>query len=110
MDAPATSPTWMGRAGLDDLRAVLDFERRWMGRDPHGAKANEIREHFGVTPALYFAALDRWTDTEAALRYAPDVVASRLRVREQRRRLRFPEPVAAPTGPALADPQQLTLL
>lgn len=66
----------------DDGRAMLDFERRMWLRP--GAKEQQIRVVFGVTPVVYFQRLRRLINTREALAYAPTVVNRLLRVMKSR--------------------------
>ncbi|HXF56894.1 MAG TPA: DUF3263 domain-containing protein [Actinomycetota bacterium] len=75
-----------------DLRwkDVLDFERevRASGR----AKELAVRERFGMSAARYHQLLNRLIDRPEALAYDPVLVQRLRRLREARRRARFPGP------------------
>lgn len=57
-------------------RELLAFERTWW-RHP-GAKEQEIRDRFGITPTRYYQRLNAVIDKPEALAHDP-VVVTRLR-------------------------------
>ena len=61
-------------------RAVLDFEREWVGRT--GRKQDAIQERFGISASRYYQLLTRIVDGPEARDYDPLLVK-----RLQRRRL-----------------------
>lgn len=68
----------------DHERAILDFEG-----GPHwtyqGAREDEIRRRFGLSPTRYHQQLNALLDRPEALAYAPTTVKRLLRLREARR-------------------------
>ncbi|MGO1380540.1 MAG: DUF3263 domain-containing protein [Corynebacterium sp.] len=60
-------------------REMLDFESLWW-RD-EGAKGEEIRRRFGVTPVRYYQQLNALISRPEALDVAPVVVRTLLRRR-----------------------------
>jgi hypothetical protein len=68
-------------AGLSERdREMLDFEALWW-RD-EGAKGEEIRRRFGVSPVRYYQQLNALISRPEALDVAPVVVGALLRRRE----------------------------
>jgi len=71
----------------DREREILDFEG-----GPHwvyaGAKEDEIRRRFDLSPTRYHQVLNALIDRPDALTYAPVTVKRLLRLRETRKRLR----------------------
>ncbi|GAA1506684.1 hypothetical protein BJ978_000013 [Agromyces terreus] len=68
---------------LDDFAArVLAFEAR--SSQQGGAKAEGIRDEFGISAARYYRILGELIDSPAALRHDPMLVKRLLRMREAR--------------------------
>jgi len=63
------------------VAVLLGFEARWPGHS--SAKENAILAELGISPAHYYARLDRAIDTGPAAEFDP-ILTHRLR--EQRRR------------------------
>lgn len=69
---------------LTDLeRDILAFERQWWKHQ--GAKDTAIREHFAMSPNVYFLALNGIIDKPAALAHDPMLVKRLTRLRQERR-------------------------
>ncbi|MBB3115485.1 DUF3263 domain-containing protein [Corynebacterium bovis] len=68
-----------GRLSERDLE-MLAFERRWWRR--RGARDEEIRRRFGVTPVRYFQQLNALIERPEALAEDPVLVRTLLRRRE----------------------------
>lgn len=71
----------------DRDRAILDFESGPHWRYP-GAKEDEIRRRFDVSPTRYQQILLTLIDRPEALAYAPTTVHRLRRLRDARRRRR----------------------
>jgi Protein of unknown function (DUF3263) len=69
-------------------REVLDFERTWW--QAGASKDAAIRERLGLSPTRYYQVLNRAIDLQAALEYDPMLVRRLRRLRDRRRRIRFP--------------------
>jgi len=73
-----------GPSGLSPRdAAILAFEARWW-RTP-GAKAQAIKDTFGLSTTRYHQALNRLLDSPAALAAEPVLVSRLRRIRESRR-------------------------
>lgn len=68
----------------DRERALLDFERAWIGR--RGGKQAAIATTFGFTPARYYQLIAGLIARDAAERHDPLLVRRLRRRREQRAR------------------------
>jgi hypothetical protein len=74
--------------GLTDReREILDLERTWWQET--GAKADMVRERFGLSSTRYYQLLNELLDAPAAMAYDPLTVRRLRRLRVQRRRARF---------------------
>lgn len=65
-------------------RAVLDFEREWVGRT--GRKQDAIQERFGISASRYYQLLTRIVDGPEARDYDPLLVKRLQRRRRERGR------------------------
>ncbi|MGO1267349.1 MAG: DUF3263 domain-containing protein, partial [Microbacterium gubbeenense] len=65
---------------------LLSFEARWPGNS--GAKEEAIRAELGITPAHYYARLDRAIDTAPAAEFDPILTRRLLEQRRRRNRRR----------------------
>ena len=91
-----------GHDGADERwREVLDFERAWW--QAGASKDAAIRERLGMAPTRYYQVLNRAIDLQAALEYVPMLVRRLRRLRDRRRRIRFPDRAPRP-GAGGADP------
>jgi len=91
-----------GHDGTDGRwREVLDFERAWW--QAGASKDAAIRERLGLSPTRYYQVLNRAIDLQAALEYDPMLVRRLRRLRDRRRRIRFPARTRRP-GAGGADP------
>jgi len=78
-----------GHDGADERwREVLDFERTWW--QAGAPKDAAIRERLEMSPTRYYQVLNRAIDLHAALEYDPMLVRRLRRLRDRRRRIRFP--------------------
>jgi len=97
-----SSSTGEGRAdAVERWREVLDFERAWW--QAGASKDAAIRERLGMAPTRYYQMLNRAIDLQAALEYDPMLVRRLRRLRDRRRRIRFPDR-APRRGAGGADP------
>lgn len=71
----------------DDERAILDFEagRHWIYP---GAKEDEIRRRFDISPTRYYQRLHALVGDDRALAYKPVLIKRLRRLEEARRRHR----------------------
>ena len=91
-----------GHDGAEERwREVLDFERTWWNAG--APKDAAIRERLGLSPTRYYQVLNRAIDLQAALEYDPMLVRRLRRLRDRRRRIRFPAR-ARNAGAGGADP------
>jgi hypothetical protein len=91
--ALAEQPAAGGFSGLDDWRAVLDFERDWSSTS--NAKGRAVRASFGVSLTRYHQALDRALELPEALEHEPMLVLRLRRLRQDRRARRTASRLAA---------------
>ena len=75
-------------------RDVLDFERAWW--QAGASKDAAIRERLGMSPTRYYQVLNRAIDLQASLEYDPMLVRRLRRLRDRRRRIRFPDRTERP--------------
>ncbi|HXY72426.1 MAG TPA: DUF3263 domain-containing protein [Actinomycetota bacterium] len=84
-----SSSTGEGHADAGERwREVLDFERTWWKAG--ASKDAAIRDRLGMAPTRYYQVLNRAIDLQAALEYDPMLVRRLRRLRDRRRRIRFP--------------------
>ncbi|WP_127794086.1 DUF3263 domain-containing protein [Agromyces sp. LHK192] len=74
-------PDGHGRLDARSVR-ILEFETRGFGHP--GAKAEAVRDEFGISAARYYRILDGLIDDPAALRHDPILVRRLQRMREGR--------------------------
>jgi hypothetical protein len=85
----SSSSAGEGHRGAEERwREVLDFERAWW--QAGASKDAAIRDRLGVSPTRYYQELNRAIDLQAALEYDPMLVRRLRRLRDRRRRIRFP--------------------
>jgi hypothetical protein len=80
-------------------RDVLEFERGWWLVAAGTTKQAAIRERLSMSPARFYAMLDRLADSPAAAHHDPLVVHRIRRRRTERRRSRIIGPAPRQTGP-----------
>jgi len=70
----------------DEHKAMLDHEDKFY--KDSGAKADAIREKFGINTIRYYQTINSLIDHPAALSYNPQLVNLLNRIRDTRRRAR----------------------